>query len=61
VSVFSYSKKAKELLATYDLVPPPKVVEVDLRGNFSSLPHLFLINQLFLQRMETLSSSYLAV
>ncbi|KAL5528611.1 hypothetical protein ACEPAF_7747 [Sanghuangporus sanghuang] len=26
-----YSKKAKELLRTYDLSPPPKIVEVDLR------------------------------
>jgi len=26
-----YSKKAKVLLATYNLVPPPKFVEVDLR------------------------------
>lgn len=34
-SIPSYSKKAKELLATYDLVPPPKIVEVDLRGNFA--------------------------
>ncbi len=27
-----YSKRAKELLKNYDLVPAPKVVEVDLRG-----------------------------
>jgi glutaredoxin len=27
----SYSKKAKALLETYDLIPPPKIVEVDLR------------------------------
>ncbi|KAJ7141227.1 thioredoxin-like protein [Mycena epipterygia] len=27
-----YSKRAKDLLATYDLSPPPKVIEVDLRG-----------------------------
>ncbi|KAI0292710.1 thioredoxin-like protein [Multifurca ochricompacta] len=31
-----YSKRAKELLARYELVPPPKIIEVDLRedGDF---------------------------
>lgn len=28
-----YSKRAKELLASYDLFPPPKVIEVDLRDD----------------------------
>ncbi|THH09553.1 hypothetical protein EW146_g8654 [Bondarzewia mesenterica] len=28
-----FSKRAKELLATYDLVPPPKIIEVDLRDD----------------------------
>ncbi|KAI0315228.1 thioredoxin-like protein [Amylostereum chailletii] len=28
-----YSKRAKDLLATYDLYPPPKIVEVDLRDD----------------------------
>ncbi|KAI9457412.1 thioredoxin-like protein [Russula earlei] len=28
-----YSKRAKDTLALYDLVPPPKVVEVDLRDD----------------------------
>lgn len=27
-----YSKRAKRLLETYDLTPPPKIIEVDLRG-----------------------------
>jgi hypothetical protein len=27
-----YSKRAKDILAQYDLVPQPKVIEVDLRG-----------------------------
>jgi hypothetical protein len=27
-----YSKRAKEILAQYDLVPQPKIIEVDLRG-----------------------------
>jgi hypothetical protein len=27
-----YSKKAKDILARYDLVPQPKIIEVDLRG-----------------------------
>lgn len=30
--VCRYSKKAKELLARYDLFPQPKIIEVDLRG-----------------------------
>ncbi|KAI0266976.1 glutaredoxin [Gloeopeniophorella convolvens] len=29
----SYSKRAKDLLARYDLVPPPKIIEVDLRDD----------------------------
>jgi hypothetical protein len=28
----SYSRKAKALLASYNLDPPPKIIEVDLRG-----------------------------
>ncbi|KAH7927545.1 hypothetical protein BV22DRAFT_989096, partial [Leucogyrophana mollusca] len=34
-----YSRKAKQLLATYNLSPPPKIVEVDLRddGDFIKL------------------------
>jgi hypothetical protein len=27
-----YSKRAKDLLAGYDLFPQPKIIEVDLRG-----------------------------
>lgn len=30
-----YSKRAKDLLAAYDIQPPPKIVEVDLRGELS--------------------------
>lgn len=30
--MISYSGAAKELLKTYDLKPPPKIVEVDMRG-----------------------------
>lgn len=29
---FRYSKKAKELLSKYDIIPAPKIIEVDLRG-----------------------------
>jgi len=32
-----YSKKAKELLASYDISPPAKIVEVDLREDNESL------------------------
>ncbi|KAF7357850.1 Glutaredoxin domain protein [Mycena venus] len=28
-----YSKRAKDLLSTYDLSPPPKIIEVDLRDD----------------------------
>jgi len=28
-----YSKKAKQLLETYDIHPPPRIIEVDLRGD----------------------------
>ncbi|KAJ7091982.1 thioredoxin-like protein [Mycena belliarum] len=35
-----YSKRAKELLATYDLSPPPKVIEVDLRDDMSEVKHV---------------------
>ena len=28
-----YSKKAKELLTSYDLSPPPKVIELNLRSD----------------------------
>jgi hypothetical protein len=27
-----YSKRAKDLLARYELVPPARIIEVDLRG-----------------------------
>ncbi|KAJ6629451.1 glutaredoxin [Mycena sp. CBHHK59/15] len=30
-----YSQRAKALLSTYDLSPPPKIIEVDLRGESS--------------------------
>jgi len=32
-----YSKRAKKLLATYDLTPPPKIIEVDLRADMSHI------------------------
>lgn len=32
-----YSRAAKELLNTYDLKPPPKIVEVDMRGKILRL------------------------
>ncbi|KAF9444771.1 thioredoxin-like protein [Macrolepiota fuliginosa MF-IS2] len=35
-----YSKKAKNLLATYDLEPPVKVIEVDLRDDWNVLKAL---------------------
>ncbi|KAJ7623587.1 thioredoxin-like protein [Roridomyces roridus] len=35
-----YSKRAKALLATYDLSPPPKVIEVDLRDDAIQVKHL---------------------
>ena len=28
-----YSKRAKELLASYNITPPPKVVELDIRSD----------------------------
>jgi hypothetical protein len=31
-SYYRYSRRAKEMLARYDLVPQPKIIEVDLRG-----------------------------
>ena len=31
-STHRYSSKAKKLLETYNLTPPPKIIEVDLRG-----------------------------
>ncbi|KAF4621445.1 hypothetical protein D9613_000508 [Agrocybe pediades] len=34
-----YSKRAKALLATYDLQPPPKVIEVDLRDDANMIKH----------------------
>ena len=33
-----YSKRAKDLLERYELVPPPKIIEVDLRGACSLPP-----------------------
>ncbi|KAF9567936.1 thioredoxin-like protein [Agrocybe pediades] len=35
-----YSKRAKALFATYDLQPPPKVIEVDLRDDANMIKHL---------------------
>ncbi|EKM80595.1 hypothetical protein AGABI1DRAFT_112364 [Agaricus bisporus var. burnettii JB137-S8] len=32
-----FSKKAKELLTRYDLQPPPKIIEVDIRADSSTL------------------------
>ncbi|KAJ4493860.1 hypothetical protein C8J55DRAFT_602382 [Lentinula edodes] len=38
-----YSRKAKQLLQAYELSPPPKIIEVDLRGSSAHLPgYLFL-------------------
>ncbi|KAJ7287199.1 hypothetical protein C8J57DRAFT_1430862 [Mycena rebaudengoi] len=36
----TYSKKAKSLLATYDLSPPPKIIEVDLRDDAAQVKHV---------------------
>ncbi|KAJ6538880.1 thioredoxin-like protein [Mycena vulgaris] len=35
-----YSKRAKALLATYDLSPPPKIIEVDLRDDATEVKHV---------------------
>ncbi|CAA7261837.1 unnamed protein product [Cyclocybe aegerita] len=35
-----YSKRAKELLAAYDIQPPPKIVEVDIRDDGNVIKHL---------------------
>ncbi|KAJ7665703.1 thioredoxin-like protein [Mycena rosella] len=35
-----YSRRAKALLATYDLSPPPKVIEVDLRDDATQVKHV---------------------
>jgi len=35
-----YSKRAKRLLETYDLSPPPKIIEVDLRADSSHIKTL---------------------
>ncbi|KAJ7502376.1 thioredoxin-like protein [Mycena galericulata] len=35
-----YSKRAKALLATYDLSPPPKIIEVDLRDDATQVKHV---------------------
>lgn len=40
-----YSRKAKDILARYDLSPPPKIIEVDLRGTSSSPSRSFLAAQ----------------
>ncbi|KAJ3813165.1 glutaredoxin, partial [Lentinula lateritia] len=32
-----YSRKAKQLLQTYELSPPPKIIEVDLREDAAQL------------------------
>ncbi|KAG9316754.1 hypothetical protein JVU11DRAFT_2815 [Chiua virens] len=35
-----YSKRAKKLLETYNLSPPPKIIEVDLRADASHIKTL---------------------
>ncbi|KAJ7028492.1 thioredoxin-like protein [Mycena alexandri] len=35
-----YSKRAKALLASYDLSPPPKIIEVDLRDDATQVKHV---------------------
>ncbi|KAJ7467149.1 thioredoxin-like protein [Mycena latifolia] len=35
-----FSKRAKELLATYNLSPPPKIIEVDLRDDATQVKHV---------------------
>jgi len=35
-----FSKRAKDLLATYDLKPPPKVIEVDMRDDGIMIKHI---------------------
>ncbi|KDR75122.1 hypothetical protein GALMADRAFT_249035 [Galerina marginata CBS 339.88] len=35
-----YSKRAKELLASYDLQPPAKIIEVDIRDDGNVIKHL---------------------
>lgn len=39
---YRFSRRAKELLASYELQPPPKIIEVDIRGDaidfFRSVP-----------------------
>ncbi|KAF8134514.1 hypothetical protein EV363DRAFT_1582561 [Boletus edulis] len=37
-----YSKRAKKLLETYDLVPAPKVIEVDLRADSAHIKTLLI-------------------
>ncbi|KAJ7760989.1 thioredoxin-like protein [Mycena metata] len=35
-----YSRRAKALLASYDLSPPPKIIEVDLRDDATQVKHV---------------------
>ncbi|KAJ7152635.1 thioredoxin-like protein [Mycena crocata] len=35
-----YSQRAKSLLATYDLTPAPKIIEVDLRDDATEVKHV---------------------
>ena len=35
---FRFSRKAKELLSKYDIIPVPKIIEVDLRGTSLTNP-----------------------
>ncbi|KAF8417995.1 glutaredoxin [Boletus edulis BED1] len=37
-----YSKRAKKLLETYDLLPAPKVIEVDLRADSAHIKTLLI-------------------
>jgi len=45
-----FSKRAKELLASYDIQPPPTVVEVDIRGNVAARASLHILTSLFRRR-----------
>jgi len=38
-----FSKRAKELLASYDIQPPPTIVEVDIRGNVAARAFLHIL------------------
>ena len=46
-----FSKRAKELLASYDIQPPPTIVEVDIRGNVAARAFLHhILTPLFRRR-----------